>query len=114
MSLNGYKDFLDQENIPQEKINKALTIIEQFKSFLYEIGSDLTKITYDNVHDFSAKLIQEKNNTYQNFVYILYFGYYLNNHDITNAIMETIFNYFAQFSPQQILQLKINQNITII
>jgi len=57
---------------------------------LHEIGLDLTSITYDNVHDFSTKLIQEKNNTYQNFVYILYFGYYLNNHDIINAIMETI------------------------
>jgi hypothetical protein len=90
MTLNGYKDFLEQEKISQEKITPALTIIDQFKSFLHEIGSDLTAITYDNVHDFSTKMIQEKINTYQNFVYILYFGYYLNNHDIVNAIMEAI------------------------
>ncbi len=90
MTLNGYKDFLEQKNISQEKITNALIIIEQFISFLNGIGSGLTTITYDNVHDFSAKLIQEKSNIYENFVYILYFGYYLNNHDIINATMETI------------------------
>ena len=90
MTLNGYKDFLEQKNISREKITNALAIIEEFKSFLHGIESDLTAITYDNVHDFSAKLIQEKSNTYQNFVYILYFGYYLNNHDIINATMETL------------------------
>ena len=90
MTINGYKDFLEQKNTSREEITTALTIIEQFKSFLHEIGSDLTAITYDDVHDFSARLIQEKSNTYQNFVYVLYFGYYLNNHDIINAIMETL------------------------
>jgi len=90
MTLTGYKDFLKQENISQKKIANALIIIDQFKSFLNEIGSDLTEITYDNVYDFSTKMIQENINTYQNFVYILYFGNYLNNHDVINAIMETI------------------------
>ncbi|MHA1560497.1 MAG: hypothetical protein ACTSPA_00090, partial [Promethearchaeota archaeon] len=90
MTLNGFKDFLEQKNTSMEKITNALTIIEQFESFLHKIGSDLTTITYDNVYDFSTKLIQENINTYQNFVYVLYFGYYLNNHDIVNAIMETL------------------------
>ena len=90
MTLNGYKDFLEQKNIAQEKIANALTIIKLFDSFLHGISSDLTTITYDNVHDFAAKLIQENINTYQNFVYILNFGYYLNNHDIVNATMETL------------------------
>ena len=90
MTLNGYTDFLKQKNISLEEITNAVTVIEQFESFLHEIGSDLTKIIYNNVHDFSAKLIQENSNTYQNFVYILHFGHYLNNHDIIIATMDTL------------------------
>ncbi len=90
MTLNGYKDFLEQKKCSQDKITDAITIIEQFERFLHRIGSNLTSITYNNVHDFSAKLIQEKTNTYLTFVYILYFGRYLKNHDIIIAAMDTI------------------------
>nr|QEE16272.1 hypothetical protein DSAG12_02102 [Candidatus Prometheoarchaeum syntrophicum] len=90
MTLNGYKDFLEQKKMSQEKITDAITIIDKFERFLHEVGSDITTSTYDNVHDFSAKMIQEKTNTYQNFVYLLYFGYYLKNQDMIIAAMDTI------------------------
>ena len=90
MTLNGFKDFLEQNNFSADKITNAITIIEKLKNFLDEIGSDLTKITYDNVHDFSARMIQEKTNKYLNYIYILYFGRYLKNNDIIIAAMDTI------------------------
>ncbi|MCP4764228.1 MAG: hypothetical protein GY870_20815 [archaeon] len=90
MSLKGYEEYLKQKDVSIKEITEALTIMRKFEGFLIEIGLNLTEITYDVVLNFSTKLIQEEINTYENFVYILYFGYYLNNHDVIISIMETI------------------------
>ena len=90
MTLDGYKDYLGQKGVSSEKMEKALTFMGKFESYLLGVGSDLSAISYDAVQDFAAKMIQEHLNKYENFVFILYFGYYLNHHGMITAAMETI------------------------
>ncbi|WP_371802920.1 DUF6144 family protein [Candidatus Lokiarchaeum ossiferum] len=90
MTLSKYIEYLTQKNISSEKCEAALSLMQDFETYLHSVGADARNITYDLVQNFVAQMIERRINTEQNFVYILYYGYYLNNFEIINAIMEII------------------------
>ncbi len=90
MTLDGYKDYLVQKGVSPEDVDNALIFMTKFERHLLVGGSDLSALSYDLVQNFATKMIQDKINTYDNFVFILYFGYYLNHHGVITAAMEAI------------------------
>ncbi len=54
------------------------------------IPAEVAPFSNENLHNFGAYLIQYNSNTYQNFIALLYYGYYLKNQEIVIAVMETL------------------------
>lgn len=77
-----------QKYLETRKIDtqKAISLINEFEKYM----DDNNGISYDNVHSFAQLLIREGKNTRQNFLFLVHFGYFLNNHDLILASMELV------------------------
>ncbi|MCY3411238.1 MAG: hypothetical protein INQ03_06315 [Candidatus Heimdallarchaeota archaeon] len=90
MDLDGFRENRKEKGIPTEKIDEAIQLLMAFEEYL---GKDLKQCSYDEVHHFAGKLIDEKKNSFDNFIYIIWMAYYLNNHEMILASMELIDGY---------------------
>ncbi len=102
MSLDKYKTYLEKKNLDSEEISKAIILIEKFSAFLESKGILLESVSNDDFYNFSELLIEQRENTYNNYVYLLYFGYYVNNKNLIIAAMESIdgWEMFPNFEKQ--------------
>ena len=91
MSISGFKDFLTEHKVKTPQIEIATKLMSEFNEFLQKKGKGLEGISYEDMQDFSASLMQKKENKFDNYIVILRYGYFTKNNDIIIAIMISLF-----------------------
>lgn len=104
MNFEDYKIFLEKKNWVSQRISNALLLMDDFRKFIETKGKSLDSLGYDDFYAFTELLIENKENTSDNFVSILYYGYYTRNEDLIIAVMETLdgWEMFPNFEKQLI------------
>ncbi|MHA2020237.1 MAG: hypothetical protein ACW96N_00840 [Candidatus Thorarchaeota archaeon] len=92
MDREGYRKYLtDREQpIPEEKIGPAIEMVERFEEFIKESKKTLETVTSSEVNKFSKILIEEKMNTYDSYVALSRYGYFVKNLDLYLAVLELL------------------------
>ena len=92
MDTEGYRKYLtDREQpVPQEKIGPAIEMVKRFEKFIGKSERTLESAIGDDVREFSKILIEEKANTYDNYVALSRYGYFVKNYDLYLAILELL------------------------
>ncbi|NHI83300.1 MAG: hypothetical protein EAX81_03240 [Candidatus Thorarchaeota archaeon] len=92
MDKEGYRIYLtDREKpIPEEKIVPAISMIERFEKFVEKVGRTLESATSMDVRNFSKMLIEEETNTYDNYLALSRYGYFIQNFDLYLAVLELL------------------------
>ena len=84
MDKEGYRTYLtDREQpIPEEKIGPAIEMVERFEDFIKESKKTLENAGSSEVNRFSKMLIKEKLNTYDSYVALSRYGYFVKNMEV--------------------------------
>ncbi|MFW9916063.1 MAG: hypothetical protein ACFFGZ_10690 [Candidatus Thorarchaeota archaeon] len=90
MELNKFKEFLEEKKLDTGQIDIAVDIITEFGQFLAEHDKSLENIAYEDLHSFSAYLIANKKNSFDNYLGLLRYGYFTKNNQLIIAAMELI------------------------
>ncbi|UCG01623.1 MAG: hypothetical protein JSW11_18685 [Candidatus Heimdallarchaeota archaeon] len=87
MDLEGFEAFLQERKLDMEKITEAVGVIQEFSKF---VSNSIDNATYNDFQDFSAYLIKNYKNTWDNYIHILRYGYFKKNNLLIIASMEVI------------------------
>ncbi|MFX1283918.1 MAG: DUF6144 family protein [Promethearchaeota archaeon] len=94
MEQDGFKEYLQEylqeRNIAIDIIPAAINIVSEFDDFLSKSNKSVEDATYNDLHDFSAYLIENKKNSFDNYVNLLRYGYFKKNNQLIIAAMENI------------------------
>ena len=92
MDKENFCKYLQGRNLSEEKIEQSVLILEKFEAFLNDSGRYKVpgKITSDDVRDFSARLIEEKLNTFDNLVTLILYGRFAKNNGLVVGALELI------------------------
>lgn len=92
MDKEGYRTYLTdrEEPIPEEKIVPAISMVERFEEFVEKAGRILESATSMDVKNFSKILIEEEVNTYDNYLALSRYGYFIQNLDLYLAVLELL------------------------
>ncbi len=90
MQIECFKEYLKDKGLDSEKIENSLSILKEFKNFLLKFNKSIKKIKYNDLHNFSAFLIENRINSYENYLSLLRYGYYTNNKELIIASMELL------------------------
>jgi len=94
MELVGFKEYLQEylqeRNLDTDIIPAAINIVNEFDDFLSKSGKSVEEATYNDLHDFSAYLIDNKKNSFDNYVNLLRYGYFKKNNQLIIAAMENL------------------------
>jgi hypothetical protein len=88
----AFAQFLRDGGIPEDKIEEFVGIAERFEAFLAapdEAGSRRTP-TAQEVNAFSALLVQEELNTWDNYVALARYGRFLKSNEVYVAVVELL------------------------
>jgi len=88
MDTDGFQKFLEKQKVPEEKISEAISIVERFESFLK--SKELGNATSQDAAAFIRVMLDEGINTYDNFVHLLRYGYFIENNDLYISFLEPI------------------------
>lgn len=102
MELSAFKEYLVEKKLPEEKINAALHRVSDFSDYLTSKEASLDEVAYDQFYEYSEILIQHQQNSYNDYVFLLYYGYFTKNQDLIIAVMEILDGYemFPNLSKQ--------------
>ena len=92
MDKDGYRKYLTDraEPIPEEKIGPAISMVERFEKYIGKSGRELESATGGDLREFSRILIDENANTYDNYLALSRYGYFIQNLDLYLAVLELI------------------------
>jgi hypothetical protein len=90
MDKDGFRKHLQDRDIAPEEIEQHLVIIERFESFLQDTGRQRppTRPTAADLHAFSAQLVKQGLNLYNNYLALLRYGRFAQNNEMFVAAME--------------------------
>ncbi|MFX0091893.1 MAG: hypothetical protein ACFFBD_09040 [Candidatus Hodarchaeota archaeon] len=90
MKLDGFKEYLQERKLDTDKIGAAVNIINEFRTFLSRHKKSVDTASYDDIYNFSAYLIENETNIFENYVNLLRFGYFTKNNEVIVASLEII------------------------
>ncbi len=92
MDKDGYRNYLtDREQpVPEEKIGPAIEMVERFEEFIKKSKKTLETAASSEVSEFSKILIEEGLNTYDSYVALSRYGYFVQNLDLYLAVLELL------------------------
>ncbi len=85
MDVQGFRTVLLDHNVPENKLGSALTLAARFEAFLS--GKPATAET---AWAFSKILIEEKDNTEENYIILIRYCRFIQNHAMFVAFMELV------------------------
>lgn len=90
VNTEGFRNFLQERRISEDKIDQLICIIEMFEEFLMRPGQPEPhkSPTSDDVKAFSAILVKERLNTYDSYRALALYGRFLKNNEIYIATVE--------------------------
>ncbi len=87
MDQQGFRTMLQKRNIPEDKIEAAIALIGHFEEFLADMGDmPITEAAWA----FSERLIQEGQNTEDNYLALARYGFFTQNNALFVAILELL------------------------
>ena len=87
MDREGFRELLKTRRLSDEKVEASIAIAEQFEEYLLTLGG---KPDATAAWNFCKILIQEGQNTYDNFLALGRYGLFIKNNDIYVAILEVL------------------------
>lgn len=92
MQITEYKLYLQEQDIPDDVIEKRIAIIEDFIKFLTVLGLKETAATAGKevVEKFARKLVAERRNTLENFSFLRDYTDWLGYRKLYVAIIEVM------------------------
>ena len=90
MELDSFVDYLHERELAPDQIKAVIKIINLFADFLPTQHKSIDQIEYEDLHNFSAYLITNSQNTFDNYVALLRFGYFKKNNQLIIATMELL------------------------
>ena len=90
MELNDFKNYLKERKIDTDKIESTVGIINEFEKFLSMHEKSVESATYDDMHEFSAYLIENKKNNYDNYIGLARFAFFIKNNSLIVAAIENV------------------------
>lgn len=90
MELKKFQEHLKENNIDERQIVSAVKLVQDFRKFISKIDKSLQNANYEDLYEFSRKMIEKMINTYDNYVYILRYARFMQNNELTIATMEII------------------------
>ncbi|MFX1252149.1 MAG: hypothetical protein ACFFCZ_11135 [Promethearchaeota archaeon] len=90
MKLDGFKEYLQERKLDIDKIDAAVNIINEFGTFLAKQKKQVENASYDDLYNFSAYLIENKKNSFENYVTLLRFAYFKKNNEMIVASLEIL------------------------
>ena len=90
VDIDGFIEFLHERNLNIEKIEAAVDIITDFNKFLSKQEKSIIYATYDDVYGYSAYLIENNKNLFDNYLALVLFGHYMKNNQLIIASIEII------------------------
>jgi hypothetical protein len=87
MDREGFGKLLETRKLSEEKISASILIAERFEEFLAASGKPPDEET---AWQFSQVLIDEGQNTYDNFLALARYGLFIKNNDVYVAILELV------------------------
>jgi hypothetical protein len=89
MDTDRFQKFLEEWGVAEEKIAPHISIAEEFEDFLRG-SAHLEAPTPDDLLAFSNWMIDEKLNTYDNYVGLALYGRFTGHMNIRNAVVELV------------------------
>lgn len=89
MDREGFRRLLQERKTPEELIAGQIAMAERFEQWLEERDAR-RQPTGDDVRDFSALLIKEGRNTYENYLALVRYGHFVGSHPVYIAAVELI------------------------
>jgi hypothetical protein len=92
MNGEGFSEFLKTRDLTEDEIESSIDIVERYESFLEGIGSQktLANSTYQDVQTYSAFLIEQGLNSYENFLALARYGLFIENNDLYLGVLELL------------------------
>ncbi|MFW9950998.1 MAG: hypothetical protein ACFFKA_12845, partial [Candidatus Thorarchaeota archaeon] len=88
MELQGFEEYLKKEKLDTEQVDTALNMVKLFDEFLSKYKKTIENANYEDLHNFSAYLIEKEENTFINYVNLLRFADFKKNYQLIQATME--------------------------
>ena len=90
MDKESFRTYLLERKLPEEHLDPFISLIERFEEFLNESGRSgaLRSATADEVNAFSATLIAEGDNVWDNYIALLRYAAFAKNRPFFVAVME--------------------------
>ena len=90
MDKEGFRTYLLDKKLPEERLEPFIALVERFEGFLSkaERSGALESATADEVNAFSAALIAEGDNTWDNYIALLRYAAFAKNRPFFVAVME--------------------------
>jgi len=92
MNEDGFRKFLEGRQLPEDKIDRAISTVEKFEAFSSDSDQPTTpeQARPDDVHAFSKLLLQKGLNTFDTFVALARYGQFVNNNALYVAVIELL------------------------
>jgi hypothetical protein len=87
MDREGFHQYLKTRKLSDDKIEASIEVAERFEEYLFALG---VKPDETAAWEFSKILMQEGQNTYDNYLALAGYGFFINNNDIYVAILELL------------------------
>jgi len=90
MDTEGFRAYLLERKLPEEQLEPFIALIERFEEFLGEAGhtDPADSASPGEVNAFSARLIAEGDNTWDNYIALLRYASFAKNRPFFVAVME--------------------------
>ncbi len=88
MDTNKFTDYLKERKLTEEQIEKAIKLVREFEDFLSTSGKNMNKI--EAVLAFSQRLMEQHENTLQNYYTLIRYGRFIGDDEITIPAIELI------------------------
>ncbi|RDE16101.1 MAG: hypothetical protein C4K48_02345 [Candidatus Thorarchaeota archaeon] len=92
MDKEGYRRYLTDRESPvlEGKVREGIFMVERFERFIMKFGKTLETVGSSELNRFSLVLIDEAANTYENYVALLRYGYFVKNMRLYLAVLELL------------------------
>jgi hypothetical protein len=90
MDKEGFRRFLLERQIAEDKIEPSVLIVDRFEHFMKESDQAERSPGADDIRAFSALLMREKLNTYDHYLALARYGLFVKNNEMYVAVVELL------------------------
>lgn len=90
INLSDFKNHLKEIKFDKERMENAIKLTQEFVEFLLEKGQTPQTCGYEEFYAYSEAMIENQLNEYDNYIHILRYAKFIDNKNLTIAVMEVV------------------------